>query len=314
VEIAKMKVKAGNKRKVGNRNHPGNVKRLNNTNGQQQQQQLPNISENHQFFNPGFINFGGFDESPMNHRQQQRFQPNQKPNNNRNNGKNQVQRRGNVGKSNNNRNNINKRPQQFGPGRGGGFPMMNRPMPVPDLPPPMFRGPMPSMNMNLPPRPFPPHMNGKFGRKPLPLPMRRGPPPPFMGPMGPPMGVDFPMPRPGPWQHGPPIQNVGPVGPIRRNKAQTRTTTANAKNKTKKTGTNPSKKALQSQNQYSLDKPWVTDELKAIHAKKQEYMDKLKGVKNDQLFEEFRKENLLFKTKYDAAKLEYVKKHSEKVI
>jgi hypothetical protein len=266
--------KAGVKRKIGNKAHPGNAKRPNNKNGGPQKQQQNFAAQ--QFGNPGFISFD----------QRQQPNQNQKPNGNRN----QMANRNGGGMNN------MKRQQQWGrngPNNGppnDGFHMnMNRP-PMPPMSP--FHGPMGGPPHPPPPRMFPPRgpgpfppqrMNGKFNGKPMPM---RGPMgPPFMGPGGP------------PWR--PPMRDN--LGPQRANMTNRKPMAAN-KGKGKKR-----------KDPYSLDEPWVTAELREIDTKKKDIQAKLKGVKNDALFEEFRKASALFKEKYDAAKLEHIGKQPPKV-
>lgn len=58
---------------------------------------------------------------------------------------------------------------------------------------------------------------------------------------------------------------------------------------------------------YPINKPWVTDEIKAAHEKKVELANKLKGNKNDELFAEFKTKRDEFVKLYDAARQEYNK-------
>ncbi|GAB0086647.1 hypothetical protein DMENIID0001_007480 [Sergentomyia squamirostris] len=186
--------------------------------------------------------------------------------------------------------NMNQRP---GPFRG-------RPMP-PRMPP----HPMPSMP------PFhPPPMNGRFmGFGPRPIPS--GPP------MPPPMGHQWPpMPRPPPpGAMGPPRplmggpRNVGNVGGNRMRRQQNnnktqRKPTKNAKGKVKLNAKKPNN---QPQNQYPLDEPWVTQEIRDQHQKKQDLQNQLKGNRNDELFALFKSERDKFVSLYDAAKAEFNK-------
>lgn len=59
---------------------------------------------------------------------------------------------------------------------------------------------------------------------------------------------------------------------------------------------------------YQINKPWVTDEIKAAHEKKVELANQLKGNKNDELFAEFKAKRDEFVKLYDAARQEYNKK------
>lgn len=58
---------------------------------------------------------------------------------------------------------------------------------------------------------------------------------------------------------------------------------------------------------YQINKPWVTDEIKAAHEKKVELANQLKGNKNDELFAEFKAKRDEFVKLYDAARQEYNK-------
>lgn len=58
---------------------------------------------------------------------------------------------------------------------------------------------------------------------------------------------------------------------------------------------------------YQINKPWVTDEIKAAHEKKVELANQLKGNKNDELFAEFKTKRDEFVKLYDAARQEYNK-------
>lgn len=226
--------------------------------------------------------------------------------------------------------------------RGGMMPFRGGP----GMPPPMhMRGPMgPPLGMRppMPPPPPPMHMNGRFGPRPhLPPPMAMGgrpmPHPMAMGPMRPPMGMG-PMPPMSPMGRrsigggGAAAMAIGGMvgggGPLRRNKTQQRRQNRRVKSnfptptkkgpgplnkKTNKAG----KKAIgpkQQPPQYTLDKPWVNDEIRAAHKRKEELENKLKGNKDDALFAEFKECRDKFVTMYDAAKLEFIGKHPEQVI
>lgn len=225
--------------------------------------------------------------------------------------------------TNNRRQNLQRGQNQL-PGWG--------PLPIPNMapilppminnrgPPGPFRGPMPppprmmGPPMGRPPLPsgiIPPPINSRFGpRPPIPPPLMGRPP---LGMPRPPLGLGGPI---------PPRQNLPRGGapgnsPIRRNKTNRRN---NKKGKAKKaTGTTgnvaqaPAKKVpLNKQNQYELDKPWVTEEIKAEHKKKEDLQNKLKGHKDDKLFEEFKVQREKFVKLYDAAKVEYESKNTEK--
>lgn len=206
------------------------------------------------------------------------------------------------------------------------------PMPLPNIapiippmmnnrgPPGLFRGPMPPPRMMgppmgrppLPPGLIPPQINSRFGpRPPIPPPLMGRPP---LGMPRPPLGMGVPLPL---RQSLPRGGGAPGLSPIRRNKTNRRN---NKKNKSKKgaganvNGTQASNKKplANKQNQYELDKPWVTDEIKAEHKKKEDLQNKLKGRKDDKLFEEFKVQREKFVKLYDAAKDEYVKKNPEK--
>lgn len=191
------------------------------------------------------------------------------------------------------------------------MPRLGRP-----LPPPMgMRPPM------APPPPPPPNMNpGRFGPRPLIPPPIAGCPivPPPMGPPRPPMRVGGPPPQR-------PIlpRGNGPVtsGPLRRQKNITNTRKP-LKNRKRPIGTNikgkkstTTKKTLSEiVNQFPLDKPWVTDEIRAEQKKKDDIENRLKGNKDDKLFAEFKVQRDKFVKMYEAARLEYIGKHPEQDI
>lgn len=66
-------------------------------------------------------------------------------------------------------------------------------------------------------------------------------------------------------------------------------------------------------NQYPIDKPWVTEDIRAEHAKKLDIENRLKGHKNDELFAQFRVQRDKFVTKYEAAREEYLKQEAASV-
>lgn len=61
------------------------------------------------------------------------------------------------------------------------------------------------------------------------------------------------------------------------------------------------------QDRYQINKPWVTDEIRAAHEKKVELANQLKGNKNDELFAEFKTKRDEFVKLYDAARQEFNK-------
>lgn len=71
------------------------------------------------------------------------------------------------------------------------------------------------------------------------------------------------------------------------------------------------KVAVKPKEEYSLDKPWVTEEIKAEHDKKCELAERLKGNKDDALFAQFKEQRDKFVKMYDAARLEFIGKHPE---
>uniref|UniRef100_A0A182T1C7 Uncharacterized protein n=1 Tax=Anopheles maculatus TaxID=74869 RepID=A0A182T1C7_9DIPT len=205
------------------------------------------------------------------------------------------------------------------PASGGRRGPMNPPPIPPPVPPVHFRngpgmrmrgpqngrygaglpGPMSLLSMNRPlPPPIPP-MNGR--------PM---PPPPGMGRMMPPPlrhGLDGPMRRNmngnmhargmGGKMGGPFARNGMPPngGAIGLNGKRTRAKPAQPPNR----------------EEYPLDKPWVTAEIKAEHDKKADLANRLKGHRDDALFAQFKEQRDKFVKMYEAARLEYIGKHPE---
>uniref|UniRef100_A0A1B0C9W0 Putative proline-rich proteoglycan 2 n=1 Tax=Lutzomyia longipalpis TaxID=7200 RepID=A0A1B0C9W0_LUTLO len=190
--------------------------------------------------------------------------------------------------------------------------------------PPFRGGPMPPrmhphpMGPNMPPF-HPPPMNGRFmGFGPRPGP-----------PMPPPMGHQWPpmpgMPRPMHGAMGPPrplMAGGRPGGgnmPGNRMRRQQNTNQKTQRKPTKAKGKmkpNVAKKPNQPQNQYPLEEPWVTQEIKDQHQKKQDLQNQLKGNRNDELFARFKSERDKFVAMYDAAKAEYNKNkgNQEKIV
>uniref|UniRef100_A0A182W1F4 Uncharacterized protein n=1 Tax=Anopheles minimus TaxID=112268 RepID=A0A182W1F4_9DIPT len=159
-------------------------------------------------------------------------------------------------------------------------------------------GPMSLLSMN---RPLPPPIPPMTGR-----PM---PPPPGMGRMMPPPlrhGLDGPMRRN---MNG----NMhargmgGKMGPYPRNGMIPNGGAAGAN------GKRPRTKPAQHQNreEFPLDKPWVTQDIKAEHDKKAELANRLKGHRDDALFAQFKEQRDKFVKMYEAARLEYIGKHPE---
>lgn len=115
-----------------------------------------------------------------------------------------------------------------------------------------------------------------------------------------------------------PFRGNGPRGlPLRRKLANGKPTGGNlkggARNLKNQKGAKNLKggrkvgKGRRNQDRYQLNKPWVTDEIKAAHEKKVELANQLKGNKNDELFAEFKAKRDEFVKMYDAARTEYNK-------
>lgn len=112
-----------------------------------------------------------------------------------------------------------------------------------------------------------------------------------------------------------PFRGNGPRGlPLRRKLANGKAN-GNAKGRNLKNqkgsknlkGGRKLKNGRRNQDRYQLNKPWVTDEIKAAHEKKVELANQLKGNKNDELFAEFKTKRDEFVKLYDAARTEYNK-------
>lgn len=114
-----------------------------------------------------------------------------------------------------------------------------------------------------------------------------------------------------------PLRGNGPRGlPLRRKLANGKPTGGNLKGgrnlknqKVQKNlkGGRKVGKGRRNQDRYQLNKPWVTDEIKAANEKKVELANQLKGNKNDELFAEFKAKRDEFVKLYDAARTEYNK-------
>ncbi|XP_055374821.1 DNA-binding protein K10-like [Condylostylus longicornis] len=211
-------------------------------------------------------------------------------------------------------------PSRMGPRMGAG-----RIRPPPPPPIAMMGGPMP-------PIPPPNFMPSRMGPGPMGPPPMMGPPlPPLGPPRGPPrampgrrMGLrnsvinDTPSNIGGSMRRGKHVTG-GNKGKGRKTNSnnrgnQTQTPVKNRSSKRNRTGS--SKKTLKEIiNQYSLDKPWVTDEIKAEAKIKEEIESKLKGKKDDKLFAEFKVQRDKFVAMYEAAKKEHMdkKKKQQKV-
>lgn len=238
----------------------------------------------------------------------QRFHP---PNNNRFNG---PQRNGF------NRSNMGGGPAQRGGagGGGGGVRHMMGPMgpgpgpmgprgcpvggPVPPFPPLPFQAPMPPMRCPMPPMggpPPPPPFMRRNGRGGPPL------PPPLMGPLGM-MGPRMP-PRGLPLGPGGPFNMVGHMnGKIKKPNPKL------VKQAIKGKSTIKTLKNLV--NQYPIDKPWVSDEIRAVHDEKLDIENRLKGNKDDELFAQFKVQRDKFVSMYEAAREAYLKQEAASVM
>lgn len=191
-------------------------------------------------------------------------------------------------------------------------------------PPPHFRvPPMGMRGMRGGPMMPPPPPNGRFGGPPMgPGPMglmpRPMPPmPPMRGPMMNPMGRMMP----------PPLRGRPDVPPMRRIpngklpsggrvgkglKGAPRGALPNGKALKPPIGKKIKPKVpVKPKEEYPLDKPWVTEEIKAEHDKKCELAERLKGNKDDALFAQFKEQRDKFVKMYDAARLEFIGKHPE---
>uniref|UniRef100_A0A182QQJ9 Uncharacterized protein n=1 Tax=Anopheles farauti TaxID=69004 RepID=A0A182QQJ9_9DIPT len=163
-------------------------------------------------------------------------------------------------------------------------------------------GPMSLLAMNRPiPPPIPP-----MGGRPMPPPPGMGrmmPPPMRQGPDGGPMrrnmngnmharvmgGKMNPFPRNGMAPNGGGGGVMGPMGKRMR----------------------PRPTQQQNREEYPLDKPWVTEEIKGEHDKKTDLANRLKGHRDDALFAQFKEQRDKFVKMYEAARLEYIGKHPE---
>ncbi|XP_058447421.1 DNA-binding protein K10-like [Malaya genurostris] len=197
--------------------------------------------------------------------------------------------------------------------------------PYPPIPPPHFRvPPMGMRGMRGGPMMPPPPPNARFGISPIgPGPMgmipRPIPPmPPMRGPMMNPMGRGLPPAlrnRPDglpPMRRNtngklPPGGRPGKPGRVvNRPNAITNGRVVKPLSK-KPRGKVPAK----AREEYPLDKPWVTQEIKDEHDKKVELAERLKGHKDDALFGQFKEQRDKFVKMYDAARLEFIGKHPE---
>lgn len=309
----------GNRRKM--RNHGGNGMMRNNQqmqrNNFQSQQNFNAPQLNDQLNNPsGYMDFSNnFNESSS-----QQAQHRQQNNNNINNSNNMM--------GNKRRNQQNQSPQKrmkknFQNGGGGGNnknwnqqrrnnnnnnnsgngPMMNNnsnnnfPPQFNNPPHQMINQRMPMRNNNMPPF-------GQMQRAGRPMNMNMGPP--NMG------GGNQGMRRPfqGNFQKG------GGGKFNKKNNQNRKNNNLNKVNKPKNRQQSMNKKNIagainrgkkKQRDPYSLEAPYVTDEIKAEHAKKEEIMESMKGKgKNDELFNKFKEQREIFIKKYDEAKAAYL--------
>lgn len=223
-----------------------------------------------------------------------------------NNNSNQHQQRNGFNGGNNGR--FGPPPRNQYPNGGQGFRGPPRMMP----PPPMHHP------NDFPPQFFP---HQRFGPAPMmPAPIMMGPPLPPRRPMGPRRG-----PLPPPMAVAlPPFRNNGLPRPVRRGKANGPTPNGpNNRRQNLKLGKGRKKGADRvkttkkvsppTANQYSLKKPWVTDEIREAHDKKVELANGLKGKKDDALFAEFKAQRDKFVSLYEAARTLHVGKNKVEV-
>lgn len=286
---------AGNKRKM--KNQGGNPGRNNQRKNFQQQQNFNAPQLNDQ--NPGYMDF-----SSNNFNEPQ--QPAQRQQNNMNNNKrknpNQQQQQQNQRRPNNNQ----KKNFQNGGGNNKNNWNNNQP--------PQRRGGPPPQMMNQPnqfsPPPMP--MNHRMQQSPNFRNMRNGGQMPPFGPI-----------RPPPPMMGGPMPPMPPMrGPVRRQFQKFSQQNKNNQNRKNPNLTKVDKPKNRKQNMnkrnagnkgkkkqrdpYSLEAPFVTDEIKAEHAKKEEILESMKGKgKNDELFAKFKEQREVFVKKYDEAKAAY---------
>ncbi|XP_067637946.1 DNA-binding protein K10 [Eurosta solidaginis] len=178
-------------------------------------------------------------------------------------------------------------------------------------------GPGPRGNVGMPP--MSPHGFQSPMIPPMP-PMGRGPmPPPPMGPQPPPRFLR----RSGRMGPMPPIPpQIPPMIPPRMPRSMPPAPFNNA-GKVKKPNTKVVKKVVKGKstiktlknlvNQYPIEKPWVTAEIRAEHEKKIDIENRLKGNKNDELFAQFKLQRDKFVAMYETAREEYLKKEAAAV-
>lgn len=197
------------------------------------------------------------------------------------------------------------------------FPMGGGRRNGPPPPPPHFRmPPMGMRGMRGGPMMPPPPPNGRFGGPPMGpmgmMPRPMPPMPPMRGPMMNPMGRMMPPPMRGPQMRRNPNGKLppgrlgkGPKGAVPRGPPVNGKVVKTIGKKIKP------KVPAKPKEEYPLDKPWVTEEIKAEHDKKVELAERLKGNKDDALFAQFKEQRDIFVKMYEAARLEFIGKHPE---
>uniref|UniRef100_W8BL44 DNA-binding protein K10 n=1 Tax=Ceratitis capitata TaxID=7213 RepID=W8BL44_CERCA len=290
--------------------------------------------------NPGYLDFNNPSPPVVGGNGMGQMQQKKKNNKNRQKGKPQIQfqqQASNAQLQLNGNGNWNKNKgshfhghngagnNRFNSGNNGGPRNFNNSGPVPPNgmnrnrrmgPPP---GPMPRGNISMPPiqpqaHGFQPQMippMPPMGRGPIPPPLGIQPPPPFLrrsGRIGPIPPIPPPMP---------------PMIPPRMPRAMPPAPFSNA-GKIKKPNTKLVKKVVKGKstiktlknlvNQYPIEKPWVSDEIRAEYDKKVDIENRLKGNKNDELFAEFKVQRDKFVSMYETAREEYLKKEAAAVM
>ncbi|XP_035781008.1 DNA-binding protein K10-like [Anopheles albimanus] len=190
------------------------------------------------------------------------------------------------------------------------------PSAIPPLPPPggHFRNGGPGMGMRMrgphnvrygggPPRPMPLlSMNAPL---PPPVPPMGGgqpmPPPPGMGRMLPP-----PI-RPPSMLRRQPNGLFPGMGPRMHAFARNGMAPPNGNANGNRMGVR-AKPTPPNRDPFALDKPWVTEQIKAEHDKKEELANRLKGHRDDALFAQFKEQRDKFVKMYEAARIEFIGK------
>lgn len=297
----------GNKRKMGNQ-RGNNRKNFNSFNNSQQSNFNNQLQDNN---NSGFMDFS----NNFNDQQQQQQRPQNNMNNKRKMNGQQNNRSPNKkmnfqnGNNNKNWNNQQQRrvPQPQMMNQQNQFQQFNS-----NPPPPMNQQRMPPVNFrnnnlrnnNGGPMNFPPMQQ-----------QRRGPPQMNMPQRGPPIGaIPPPLNMRGNGSGGPPRRPFPKFpnnnqAPNRNNKPNL-TKVDKPKNRkppvtvAKKNGGNRGKK--RQRDPYSLEAPFVNDEIREEHKKKEDILESLKGKgKNDELFAKFKEQREIFVKKYDEVKAAY---------